>query len=188
MIIDTGNFSIAVETDVPGAQLDGLSHASGGFPTDGTSVDVARRAVVEARRRVGGLPQHALLGGVMHPPKSPGRLHVEVTLTGAMSTDPATDPPSRSFLLGPELTPGLPQEFGGGALSGLLGSAVRSGFVSIDRGAYHPVESSHVSFSMAGSVLMVVLQTENRADIEARVRTLLEILSSAGRLRDTRLG
>lgn len=173
VIIDAGSFRIAVDVDLAGATVRGVAGASGDVPAAGRAIGAVRRAVVEVQRRVGGLPQLALLGGSMRPPTSAGRLTVEVDLSGATSTGPLSCP----ALLGRTLISGLPNEFGGAVVSGVLGGASRPAVVSIDRGAYHPVQSSREAFSLAGSVLMVVLESDDGDDVEARLRARLAALA-----------
>jgi hypothetical protein len=172
MIIDAGAFRVAIGVDLPEAAIHGVTFASGDLPGCRRAIGAARRAVVEVRRRVSGSPQLALLGGDARPPKTAGRLIVEVNLSGE-----ASGLASCPGLLGRDLIPGLPNEFASGVVSGLLRKGSRPAVVSIDRGAHDLVESSIMAFFSAASVLITVLENENSEDLEGRVRSTLKMFA-----------
>lgn len=155
MIVEVGSFRVSVVVDDSRAEVHGVDFATCEIPALGESAGVVRRAAVEVYRQVGGLPQLAMVGGSLGSPVTGGRFTVGISLSGATSGGS-----SYQGALGRQLIAGLPNEFGGAVLSGVLTGPTGPAMLTVDRGAHHPVESSGVAFSLAGSLLVAVLRCE----------------------------
>ncbi|WP_188197808.1 hypothetical protein [Nonomuraea sp. SYSU D8015] len=125
-----------------------------------------KRASIEFHRRVGGLPQRAMLGGTMTW-SGGDELRVEVRTSGRIDLDAA---PSYEGALGHPLVPGLPGEFGAAVMAALLAEADQAGTMVVDRAAYDPVESSIVAFGAAAVLLAAVLRgTDSGTAVRAKL-------------------
>ncbi|MGP4104487.1 hypothetical protein [Nonomuraea sp. KM90] len=152
MIIEQGNIRVAVLADEVMA-LAGREVTVTLVPAKPAARPGVRRASVEFHRRVGGLPQRAMLGGTMTW-SGGDALRVEVLTCGRIELDAA---PSYAGALGRPLVPGLPAEFCAAVTAGLLAEADQAGTMVVDRAAYDPVESSIVAFRAAAVLLAAVL-------------------------------
>jgi hypothetical protein len=170
MIIEESNFRVAVGVVAEDAVFESRGVATGEVSVHGAPCGGVKRLVVEVHRRVGGLPQRALVGGTM---TSAGcdKFKVEVGLSGPISLGEA---PSCEGSFGRALVPGLPDEFGDAVVAGLLREAGRGGTLVVDRAAYDPVESSSTAFGVASALLAFVLNLERVEDAEMPVRGKLK--------------
>lgn len=172
MIIEHGGLRVSVAAGAWDARFASGHALVGEAPAPAAARPGTKRAAVELHRRVGGLPQRALLGGTMR--RSDGdRLTARVLTSGRIALDEAPACPG-SF--GRPLVPGLPEEFGGAVLAGLLRQARCAGSIVVDRAAYDPVESSAVAFDAAAVVLARVLALPDERDTEAAIRMTLDDL------------
>lgn len=119
------------------------------------------RAVVEVRRKAGGVLPRALVGGEIRLTGSETRL-LKVGQSAQMTLGAAKTCPS---LLGRALVPGLPPEFAQATLDGLMRVPTTwdsGGLLVVDRGGYDEVESSPVAFELAGGLLILALLAQLR--------------------------
>lgn len=172
MIIEEGNSRIAVNADVLDARFDAQEFASAMLPTVLAGDGSARRAVVEVHRRVGGLPQRALLGGVK---TYSGSLHLELSIRLSGQALPTTNRRCVGAF-GRDLIPGIPSEFAHDVLCGLIEIRVASGLMEVDRGAFDVVETSGASFVLAAKVLAMFLQHDREELAATKIRELLSRL------------
>lgn len=115
---------------------------------------VARRAVVELLRDVGGHPQWALLGGSVEPADDEA-VSVGVNVSGddAFTTDLTVHSP-----LGTKLLLGLPNDYAEVVAEVMLAQDAGPRRICIDRAGHHYVDSSPVAFRGAARLLSYVLQ------------------------------
>jgi hypothetical protein len=122
------------------------------IPASGTS---AVRAVVEVRKRGGGVRPRAAVGGELR--SSDGARVFRVGQSVAMTLGSAKTYPSK---LSGTMVPGLPPEFAQAALGGLVRGRAQwssGGLLVVDRGAYDEVDSSPVAFGLAAGMLLLAL-------------------------------
>ena len=177
MIVDEEHVRIAFLRDVPEARYEPTDTASASLPARsrrplGAGLSGARGAV-EVYRAVGGLPQRALIGGQLRATED-ARSTVQVLLADRPAEDPetATCPGE----LGRDLVPGLPSEFAGAVVGTGIDLLWSAGTLLVDRGAYHPVESSELAFQLATRILVEALRLGGDADdniVEAALRALV---------------
>lgn len=133
----------------PAGWLEETVGASGGT----RAFDVS--ATVEVRRAAGGIAPSALLGGSFEP-KDGTSLSLRVAWSGALATDNAD---AQKGLLGHALVKGLADEFASAVLRGLSSQPELNepGVLTVQEGAYDPVESSGYAFERAAALLKWVL-------------------------------
>jgi hypothetical protein len=113
------------------------------------------RAVVEVRRRAGGLIPRAVAGGEMRL-RGEGKRSLRVGQSAAMTLGAQATYSSRIRGI---LVPGLPPAFANAVLDGLVAAAAweSPGVLIVDRGAYDEVESAPLAFKLAADVLVLAL-------------------------------
>lgn len=174
MIIEEGALRVAVLPDLAEAGSTSFdSAATVDIPVE-RSGTTGQRAVVEIHRRIGGLPQRALIGGYFEP-SDDGRLAIALELTRFQAVAEGATCPGQ---FGRNLARGIPGEFAPGVLTGCLQQNLPAGLLRLDRGAFDPVDSSIAAFSFAARVLAEVVQAVGFDDVEPRVRALLARLGS----------
>jgi hypothetical protein len=174
MIFEQGPLRISILPEVIDAVLGAADFARVEVPVS-RSATCGQRVVVEIHRRVGGLPQRALIGGSFEP-AADGRLSILAGLSGPTTSDRGA---ACQGNLGRELVRGLPSEFASSVIVGLLQRNLPSGLITIDRGAFDPVESSGVAFTLAASVLAEVVQADSLDGVEQRVTALFARMGPA---------
>lgn len=128
------------------------------------------RAVVEVLRALGGAAVRALVGGRYRG--EPGdEITVRVPVThpddGAWPPEGATSMCASRVSRGQNLIVGMPAHFAGATAEGLaegLGEAVPGGTVTVDRAAFHEVDSSAAAFWQAAHLLGSVLAARVRGE------------------------
>jgi len=151
--------------------------------SEGGSVGVTVRALVEVQRRHGGMAPRAVVGGEFTT--GDGAEVVFEVLVGSgyksmieLRRDPERAVMSQIYPSWP-LIPGLPQEYAAAALDGLAdgpcASSLPSGVLRLDRAAFDEVESSTHVFAQATAALCCVLAAKLRGqDVEEALRSVVE--------------
>lgn len=163
MIFEEGHLRVSLEVDSPEAHFDSKARARAETPAKVVSEQGPRRALVEVHRRVGGLPQRAVVGGMKSTTGS-GYLVVEAGLSGESVAGEDRKYPG---VFGRELSPGIPSEFAASVLRGLLTMRGCAGLVEVDCGAFDVVESSGAAFELAATILAVALEHDPLEAFEA---------------------
>jgi hypothetical protein len=174
MIIDDGKRAVSVVSDEESARYTSVGQLHGARPAKATPTGAeAIRAVVEVRRRQGGMSPRALIGGRFEPRESG-----EVTIDVLVSDTPLGlgQPATCASNLGTPLVPGLPDEFGSAALTGLtsggLEVALPPGVLTVDRAGYDEVESASQIFELAATLLLEVIAARiSGADLASVIRS-----------------
>lgn len=171
MIVEVEGIRVAVTDDVTAAAYLAVDRATAELPVSGDGTG-PRRVAVEVHHRLGGHPQRALLGAALAAGPAQ-RLYVDVGISTALVTGAAASCPG-SF--GRSLVPGLPPEFVGAVLGGLLEGRAVAGSLVVDRSAHDPVESSPFAYRVTAGVVMELLSSapaEAERRLTARLRALL---------------
>lgn len=117
------------------------------------------RAVVEVRRRAGGISPRALVGGQLSQTGENLRV-IRVGQSGKLTLG-ELGTCSSGFENATSLVPGMPPEFAQPVLDGLVenpsGLPVGGTLLVVDRSSYDEINSSAYAFRFASSVLLITL-------------------------------
>lgn len=153
MIVSLASRSISVAVDDPSAAFTSAGAVEIAIDSSVEPLE-QRRALVELRRFHGGMAPHVIVGGIFQPGGTSLRIRVEYT-----SSTPRRRT-CRSQLGRQKLYPGLPEELVEPILSGFSRFAtLPPGVLTVDRGGWHPVESSPLIAELAAGLLGRVLST-----------------------------
>jgi hypothetical protein len=176
LIVEQGPWRAAISSDEPSARYEVRRWVTASVVASAKCTDIApARAVIELRRRSGGIVPHALVGGELLLGDG-GSLRFEVGESNRLAVGDALT--CASSLARRSLVPGLPPEFALAALDGLVKAATAedppAGTIRVDRGGYDEVDSSQISFEYAASLLFCALREGALArPPEAAVRRLM---------------
>lgn len=172
LIIEVGQISVSLTGDSPQASFESSARASANLHALRHLSVSPTRALVEVYRRVGGIPQRAVIGGSWTGTTA-NVLEIGVSLSaGSQAHDGAIFPGA----FGRDFATGIPDEFGIGVLRGLLDVWPAAGVIEIDRGASDEVESSPVAFELAAGVLAAALGCAQEERPSAVRRALRELV------------